>query len=484
MNETHEKELNLKWLLYRILRAWKPILVWSIIIGLAMGISSFGTNAMQLTDAEFLEGAYLNYQREHAAWVVTRDNYNKRLSDLEGAKISQQEYNDKSIMMEINPMQKNVASFELYVKYDYQIDPNLTVQNPDLSSRILRSYATYMTNGEMYHYIMENVSYDIEMQYLTEILDISVDYNNNFITISVVHKDADSCQEILTLARTGIESRTQYITELIAEHTISLSNQVAYEVIDGSLQSTQEANRQAITNMDTTIQEVNAERLKWLKGYTDDDGNKVGGAEPVFEYTLDNTVKGAIKAMITGGVVGFLLLSVVVAVAAAMSGKLQNPEELKSQFGLCVIGALPRGRKNQSFAGICRAIARFGNITAKPEDYVPLAQTIGTSIRKLITAREDSGNWKKIAITGTAEEAKIKRVAELMAIGGGYTVVCASDVLTNADSIEKVSDADCVVLVEVQEKTVMANVEKELEALKGWKKPVLGAVVLNADAVM
>ena len=64
------------------------------------------------------------------------------------------------------------------------------------------------------------------------------------------------------------------------------------------------------------------------------------------------------------------------------------------------------------------------------------------------------------------------------------TTICAPDVLTNAESIEKLSEADCVVLVEKQEVSTLADITKEIEALKAWNKTVLGAVVVNADAVM
>lgn len=81
-----------------------------------------------------------------------------------------------------------------------------------------------------------------------------------------------------------------------------------------------------------------------------------------------------------------------------------------------------------------------------------------------------------------AEE--LKKAVDAMGLGKEYSVVCAPDVLTNAESIEKVAVADCVVLVEKQEESVLADITKELEALRAWNKTVLGAVVVNADAVM
>ena len=48
----------------------------------------------------------------------------------------------------------------------------------------MKAYATYMTNGEMHQYIINNLSYDIELRYLGEILGISIDYTNNMISVS------------------------------------------------------------------------------------------------------------------------------------------------------------------------------------------------------------------------------------------------------------------------------------------------------------
>ena len=78
----------------------------------------------------------------------------------------------------------------------------------------------------------------------------------------------------------------------------------------------------------------------------------------------------------------------------------------------------------------------------------------------------------------------MKKVLSSLHMDASYKLTCAPDVLTNAESIEKVASADCVVLVEKQEETKIADMEKELEALKAWNKTVLGVIVLNTDAVM
>ena len=43
MNETYEQEIDLKWLLYRVLRSWRGICLWAVIIGVVIEYGLFRT---------------------------------------------------------------------------------------------------------------------------------------------------------------------------------------------------------------------------------------------------------------------------------------------------------------------------------------------------------------------------------------------------------------------------------------------------------
>ena len=469
MNETYE--MDLKWLLYRVLCAWRRIAVWAMIIGVMLGIGSFALNFIKISDPEYLEAAKTNFEREHASWVATGENFEQQLANIEEAKQEQEEYNEKSVLMQIDPLREFHASFELYVNYDYQIMPDMAYQNIDLSDRILKAYATYMTNGELYQHIIDNVSFEIERRYLSEILGVSVDYNTNMISVSVTQQSSEYCQEILNIVKEALQTKYADVNATIAEHTLSTTNSSAYETVNLGLQEIQKANRQAITNLDISMQETNEAYLEWKKK-----------PEPEAEYTLIEVIKNSIKLLIIGGIVGAVVVAVIIAFGALMSGKLLNPEDLKNRFGLRVVGQLPAKRVKKPFAFVSRWFYKFGGITTKPEDYDRLAKMVGSSIKSDLASRE--GDWKKVAFTGTVSSEELKAAVDAMGLGKEFSVVCAADVLTNAESIEKVAEADCVVLVEKQEQSVLADITKELEALKAWNKTVLGAVVVNADAVM
>lgn len=472
MNETYEQEIDLKWLIYRVLRGWRSIVVWAIVIGLVVGLGSFALKFIKLQDPEYVAEEKLNFERAHASWVATGENYEAQLENIIEAKTEQQEYNEKSVLMQIDPLRDFHASFEMYVYYDYQIMPDMAYQNVDMSDRILKTYATYMTNGELQQYIIDNLSYDIERRYLSEILSYSVDYSSNMITFSVQNQSAERCQEILNLVQTALLNKYEDVRTSIAEHTLTTTNSAAYETVNLSLQETQKANLQKVTNLDITMQETNESYLEWQEEEQ----------EPQAEYTLVKVIKNAIKLLIIGGIVGAVVVAVIIAFGALMSAKLLNPEDVKNRFGLRVIGQLPGKRVKKPFAFVSRWFSKFGGITATPEDYDRLAKMIGTSIKSDLASREEE--YKKIAFTGTVSEEELKSVVSALGMDGSYSVVCAADVLTNAESIEKLVAADCVVLVEKQEQSTFADITKELEALKAWNKTVLGAVVVGTDAVM
>ena len=473
MQETYEQEINLKWLLYRVLRSWRGICIWAIIIGIGIALGSIGIHFIKCLDSEYLPEQEQKFEREYASWVATGENLVASISNLEDARANQVEYNEKSVLMQIDPLREHNASFEVYVYYDYQIDPNLTYQNIDLSDRILKAYATYMTNGEMYQYIINNLSYELELRYLKEILDVSVDYTNNMISVSVRQQESAMCQEILDLAKEGMLSRFDIISETIGEHEITTTNSSAYEAVNLALDSAQKTNIQEVANLDISLQQINEAYLKWKEE-----------PEPEAEYLLIEVIKNAIKLLVIGGVIAGVVLCVFVAFGALMSGKLLNPEDAKSRFQLRVIGQLPTKRVKKPFAFVSRWFSAFGGITAVPEDYNRLAKMIGSSLKSDLTSSEESSAWKEIAFTGTISEEEMQKVLASLHMDASYQLICAPDVLTNAESIEKVANADCVVLVEKQEETKIADMEKELEALKAWNKTVLGVIVLNTDAVM
>lgn len=465
------REIDLKWLLYRILREWRTIAVWAILIAILVGVGKLGINFAKLSDPEYIEEAKIQYEREHAGWVSTGENLEISMENLSYEQQKQQDYNEKSILMKIDPLREQIASIEFYLVYDYQIMPDMSYQNIDMSNRILKAYGTYMTNGELYQYILDNLSYDLELRYLKEILSLSIDYSNNMISASLRHKDEASCQEILKLVEVGISSRQSSVANAISAHELIATNSASYEQVNFDLEQTQKDNLQAISQIDMRIQELNEEYLEWKQE-----------PEPTPQTSNRWAIVNAIKLFLITGILAGMFITVIIASGCILSGRLKNPNDMKTRFGLRIIAQLPCKYVKKPFAFLSRRFASLGGIRTTPDDYQRLAKMAGTSIKSDLATQEF--NQKAIAFTGTLPEQELQQIIDACELKNSFSVLCAPDILTNAASIEAITSADCVVLVEKQEYSTIADIEKELEALKAWNKPVLGAIITNTDAIM
>ena len=367
---------------------------------------------------------------------------------------------------------KNKASFDLYIDYDYQIMPELQYQNINLSSHILKAYETYMTNGEMYLYILENFTEITELRYLTELITVSADVSSNMISVSAMYKDAAGCEELLQLARKGIEQKQAELSSAIDAHQLIVANTASYETVDLALEETQIKNQTRITDLNTKLKAKEDERAATVEPV------------PSEEFTKSWAMRNALKYLLIAGIAFAFVAAAIIAGLCILSEKLLNPMDIKARLGLRAIALLPRRRVKRPFAFISRWVSAFGAITAVPEDYDKLSRMAGTSIKSDLASREEAKTWSTIAFTGTISGNEIQKVLDAMDLKTNYTLICAPDILTNADSIDKVSSADCVVLVEAQEHSLLSNIRKELESLNAWNKPVLGAIITNTDAIM
>lgn len=475
MNEkNYEQEINLGKMFYRIFRDWRKVFVIALVIAVVAGAGNFALKRLKTSNPEYIEKAELNYERELAAFRAQGETLQREIENLEQSKADQEEYNKNSVLMKINPFREFNASLQLYVATDYQIVPELTYQNIDLSNRILRSYITYMVNGDMYQYIINHLSEPIELRYLTEVLSISGDYDNCMITLSVRNVDAESCEEILKYALEGIQAKQQEIVAAIGEHDLNSVNQAVYETVNLSLDEQQKNNQQYISELSISLQEKSEELAQWERS-----------PEPEKAYTLAEIIKDSIKKMILGFLIGAVLAAMFIAFRFIMSDKMQDAKELKNRFGLRVIAQLPKVHKKRVWVGFDRLFARMGGLMLKETDAEQLPKVAARSISaELADERtDDKAQSVRLAFTGNVSKEEIEKLLTGMKWESGYTVYSAANILRDPAAVPEVTAADYVVLVEKQEESTYSQIERELEELKAWKKKVLGVIVVGVDAV-
>lgn len=480
MNEqTYEQEISLQRVFYRILRDWRKCFIIALIAATVIGAGNFLLKAIQLSTPEKLESAKTDYNRELTAYMAEGESLQREIENLEEMRAQQEAYNDASILMQINPFREFNASVQLYIATDYQIVPELTYQNIDLSGRILQSYLTYMRNGEMYQYILEHLSGDLEMRYLQEIFSISADYDSRMITLRLRNVDEQSCKEILGYALEGIYSKRDEILTAIGDHELNSLNQSIYETVNLDLDVLQKNNRQYVLDLNVNTKEKLDDLTAWKLS-----------PKPEKEYEKSAIAKDSLKKMILGFIIVAILVAGYIAFRSILSDKVQSAQDLKSRFGLRLIAQIPQVRKKRILTWIDRGFAKIGGLAVHENEAEQLTALAAQSIKAELAAHAnestDAGSTSqrvKLAFTGSVAENEITNLLSGMKWEDGFSAGYAANILQNPAAVSVVTDADYVILVEKQEESSYSQIERELEELKAWKKKVLGVIVLGVDGI-
>ncbi len=481
MNEqNYEQEISLGKVFYRVFRDWRKIFVIAMVIAVIVGGGNFVMKRIKISDPEYLQKAEENYVRELAAFEAIGETLEHEIANLEETRAERETYNASSVLMKINPFREFNASLQLYISTDYQIIPDSVYQNPDLSNRILRSYITYMVDGDMYQYIMSHMAQPLELRYLKEVLTVSADYDNRMVNLSVRNVDAQSCDEILMYALEGINAKKPEIVQAIGEHELNAVNQSVYEAVNLDLDEWQKSNQQYMLDLNIRMQEKSEAYTEWEIS-----------PGPQKDYTVSRIVKNSIKMMIIGFIIGAVLAAVYIAFRYIMSDKVQDAKDLKNRFGLRVIAQLPKVHGKRVWVGFDRMFAKMGGLLLKESEAGELAKVAAQSVAAELTARagseaaegRDARPAVKLAFTGNVAQDEIEKLLSSMQWKGGYSVSSVPNILTNPSAVSAVMDADYVVLVEGQEKSTYTQIERELEQLTAWKKQVLGFIVTGVDAI-
>lgn len=472
MNEqTYEQEIDLRKMFYRVCRDWRKCLIIALAVAAIVGMGNLIVKGIRLTNPENLEREKKNYERELNAYKSEGETLQREIENLEDMQVQQEEYNEASILMQINPFSEFNASVQLYISTDYQIIPELTYQNIDISTRILQAYVTYMQNGDMHQYIKDHLMEQVELRYLQEVVFISIDSDSRMVTLNVQGVDERSCQEMLTYALEGIQAKKDEILQTVGDHELNIVNQSIFETVDLNLDSWQKSKRQYVLELNVNLKEKLDALTAWRLT-----------PAPEKEYESAAIVKDSIKKMILCFIIVVVLVVGVLAVCYIVSDKVRDAKDLKNRFGLRVLAEIPKARKKRCFGWVDSMFAKMCGLVLKESEAELLTKVAAQSMSAELAAHMGDAA-KKLVFTGSIREEEIKSLLSGMEWASGISVCSVASILCDPSAVTAVMDADYVVLVEKQEESCYSQIERELEKLAAWKKEVLGVIVLGVDGI-
>ena len=474
MNE-QEKEINLKRLFYKALRSWRKAALAAIVGAVVVGGTKCAVELVKISDLEVIADRQMKYEGEVAMYQQEGDLILKEIDALETTLVQQTDYNEKSVLMEIDPYDEWRGSIDFYVETDWQVLPELAVQAQNPANQIVRVYSTYITNGELYQYVLERMGSDMEIRYLREVLSASADATNYLIHFSVRGVSQAECQELLGYIEEGMKAKQIEIMESVGEFKLLTTNSSTYSQINYDLEQAQKDNLQKITDTTTALSAKEFELMEWEK-----DEAKI--EEPVIKRT--DAVKAGVKMAILTAVIVGVVFVLFYGVSYILSKLVQDRDEFDG-WGVYV-AELPRSYKKRSFQWLDRLFGKWflGNVNANEYE------------ARLAAAAKQMGEAAKLAygksqpdlvLVGDLPAEELEGLAKAMLDTKAVTGVrffAASNPLLDDETIDKILIADGVVLVAKQEYTKRETLYQIKAQLEELKKPLAAVVLTDADAIV
>ena len=459
-----ERVIDLKDMLYWILRQWRRILVGAMVIALLAGLYQVYQGVSTMLDEDSLQKAQNKYEIAIRDYEATGERLRKSIEILQEQSANQQEYNEKSILMKIDPMNKWVGEFQVYIDSKYQINPNLTYQNLDMTNRLISAYASYLRSGELYQEILEQDPDIDEIRFLTEIYDVVADPATSTITVNCVGAKETDVQRLLNLIKTEFAEQYEMVRSAIGDHDYNILTESVYSTIDLTLDETQKSNLLSITEYSNKIGETTEELTDWENS-----------PKPRAEYGVIHTAKQAVKYVILGGVIGVIVMCIWFAVKYAVSDTVKTDSDWRN-FSISLLGHIFRNEKKKKFlpgldAFIDRIFGRTRTVTQE--------QSCTLAARSIGAALKEQG-FSEAALVGKLPEDLAETLCrQASATEQCVSLRCVGDVLTDPAAARALEDGSQVLLLAERYVTRNADIEQTLTLLKAWGKTVLGAVVIE-----
>ncbi len=463
LNREEEMEIDLRDLFVTVVKHWRRALVWAAILAVLMGgyrlLRAYNSYKSQMMDEqEKLENSFELWEYEQ-----NKAKLEETISRTEEKRDQIAEYQRDSMLMNLDPYDYYWAAATYYVTTNYQINPELGLQDVNYTDSVLAAYARMVVDNALYDQIRTLLGMDSDDRYVSEMFRFDVSYDADMITIEAVGATEAKAKELLSVISGKMLSTSDTITREIHQHDIKAitekTEHINYDDANSSasikVRATQEAYTDEYLNLNQKLLE-NQEDLINLKKES-----------PIVTFNAS----GVIKYAIVGFVGGIFLVCFWYAVVYVLGGSVKTEEELRSVYGLPILGRIYYDEKPKSRidAKICHM--EHGDLIARTKE-----QISELMVAKMSAMVAEPG--ESIALVGTIPDEALKAVCQVFKGKGARNLVCAGNPLLDAPAMEAVTSADHILIVEKLGASRRTEIQSEMELLSSLSKDVLGILLV------
>ncbi len=463
--ERPEREVDLIELFWNILLGWRKIVCLGILFAiLVSGMKYF----MSVRSYRALQ----NINFEEAKEELKKEELEK-LEDAKGLQTrvdDYEKYMETSVLMQIDPYAKPIVQLQYYVESDYII--NYTKDSKrDYTNDVTSMYCNYINSGDMAQKVIEEAGLSVSKEGFTELIQVS--QNSGTIYISISYTDAGKLTDISNVVKSLLQQKSSEMQKL-GSHTLEVINESQNVVVDSALVERRENIANSIITLKSQLQNLkngmsNEQKAIFKEELAQMSGEEEEQEEPGF----------SIKFVILGALVGIFLACAWIAVKMVFTARLQNPKEIRSMYGIRLLGEVTLHSEKKRFLSVIdKWILAIKNRKKKILSVEKQVELVSTN--SALFCRQQ--NVDCVYITGSEYEsvdaAVLKKIRENLT-RHKINVKEGENIAYSAMSLQSCIEAGNVLFIEQTGKSVYNEIYNEINLAIEQKCNILGAVVLN-----
>lgn len=489
IQDDDESEISLLDLLYHILRRWRSLLLIAVLFCTLLGGFKLVKGIRTLGSADLKE-EQKNYESQLEGYTISKENLENQINELTDAIQNKEDYYDHSVLMKLDS-KKFYKGTVTFVVTDASEVPAAEA-NRDLSlaidrkmNSVLGSYVALIQNGTILRDVQNGLSSKLDQKYLAELIYTQVDYQSKLLHITVVGDDKQQVQSISDAIIQGLQNASVHMNASVAAHRLELLSSYVGNDADTSIPIGMIPEAGANTSDESYQTSIEDIQKSYTSSITDmqnqllDCNNQLSELEepePPVGASRASVLKEGIKYGIIGFAAGAFVLAFVYALQYLLCGKLMDSDELNDRYGILLLGdyyAPLHAHTNR----IDRWIDRMSGIT---EDKRSVESVYALSAANIM-AQVDVEKNSKLLLMGNSKSEDFDAAATALSeklCSSGIDVIAAGNVNESASAIEKLQQAEQVVLIEQRGASRQQDIQKELLILRKLGKKIIGAIVL------
>lgn len=446
MNQNEEVlDLDLKALLFYVLRQWKPIisfaLALALLLGGAMGFSEFrkGQNSSTVEVTQEGPTRQTTYQ-DHVAFMQ------KKISDL-------QLYLNESVLMNNDCRTFYIAQAVYHIDSESFLDQLIPGEERNPMGSPAWYYASCLQDSEIYTQVAAEIG--METRYLMELIFVEISDSGDTLSVRVAHPDEQSARLVLETAKARIEAMRAQLEETLDKHTLTLVMTTCSVSADDTIRTLQ-------NNVNTDM--TNYQKLLTTSEGVLEDLGKASGPKKV------NVPKALVKGGILGGLAGGFVAVVFFFAAVILRNRVYSPELLLSGCQLPVLGELfrPRARGGKILKLLNRLEGRQTENTEETLRFV--AQNI----------RNHAHGVSSILVCSDIKAEESAKFADTMKkYAPELHFEAAGSLLKDAHALQAMTQCDTVLRLVTRDHTSNKDLHKELALVSESGKSMLGFLFIS-----